>query len=88
MKEKTTAKRPAAKAAPELDDALFERRLVRHYDELKWLYCELYHGDIAASTTSWACSAGAGPTGRRTCASRMPAGRPTPTGTAAGTCWA
>ena len=48
MKEKTTAKRPAAKAAPELDDALFERRLVRHYDELKWLYCELYHGDIAA----------------------------------------
>ena len=48
MKEKTTAKRPAAKAAPELDDALFERRLARHYDELKWLYCELYHGDIAA----------------------------------------
>ena len=48
MKARTTAKRPAAKAAPELDDALFERRLARHYDELKWLYCELYHGDIAA----------------------------------------
>ena len=22
----------------------FERRLSRHYDELKWLYCELYPG--------------------------------------------
>ena len=27
---------------------MFERRLARHQDELKWLYCELYHGDIAA----------------------------------------
>ena len=23
----------------------FETRLARHYDELKWLYCELYHDD-------------------------------------------
>ena len=47
MKQKATAKQPAAKAAP-ADAALFEARLARHYDELKWLYCELYHGDIAA----------------------------------------
>ena len=25
----------------------FETRLARHYDELKWLYCELYHDDEA-----------------------------------------
>ncbi len=29
-------------------EAIFERRLARHYDELKWLYCELYHGDMQA----------------------------------------
>ena len=23
--------------------SVFDRRLARHYDELKWLYCELYH---------------------------------------------
>ena len=26
----------------------FENRLAGHYDELKWLYCELYHNDEAA----------------------------------------
>ena len=26
----------------------FDRRLARCGDELKWLYCELYHGDIEA----------------------------------------
>lgn len=26
----------------------FERRMSRHYDELKWLYCELYEGQQAA----------------------------------------
>ena len=26
----------------------FQRRLDSRYDELKWLYCELYHGDMAA----------------------------------------
>ena len=26
----------------------FQTRLARHFDELKWLYCELYHGDEAA----------------------------------------
>ncbi|MBD5168985.1 MAG: amylosucrase [Oscillibacter sp.] len=26
----------------------FDRRLARHYDELKWLYCELYHNDTQA----------------------------------------
>lgn len=25
-------------------EAIFEKRLARHYDELKWLYCELYEG--------------------------------------------
>lgn len=30
------------------DSSVFERRLARHYDELKWLYCELYHGDLGA----------------------------------------
>lgn len=43
---------PAETAAPaqsdEKGDAVFERRLARHYDELKWLYCELYHGDMQA----------------------------------------
>lgn len=26
---------------------VFKERLERHYDELKWLYCELYEGGIA-----------------------------------------
>ena len=29
-------------------DETFSRRFDRHYDELKWLYMELYHGDEAA----------------------------------------
>lgn len=32
----------------EVSDTVFEQRLARHYDELKWLYCELYHGDLTA----------------------------------------
>ena len=27
-------------------ETLFSRRMGRHYDELKWLYCELYEGGI------------------------------------------
>ena len=27
---------------------VFDRRLERHYDELKWLYSELYHQDEQA----------------------------------------
>ena len=27
-------------------ETLFSRRMRRHYDELKWLYCELYEGGI------------------------------------------
>jgi len=27
---------------------IFDQRLARHYDELKWLYCELYHNDEKA----------------------------------------
>ena len=27
-------------------ETVFKRRLARHYDELKWLYCELYEGGI------------------------------------------
>ena len=43
-------KRPSASPASPaaLDCDVFDRRLARHYDELKWLYCELYHGDLAA----------------------------------------
>ena len=29
-------------------DETFKKRLARHYDELKWLYCELYHGEEGA----------------------------------------
>ena len=29
-------------------DSVFTRRFLRHEDELKWLYCELYHGDMQA----------------------------------------
>ena len=29
-------------------DAIFAERFKRHEDELKWLYCELYHGDMQA----------------------------------------
>jgi amylosucrase len=34
--------------AKETPEEVFERRLARHYDELKWLYCELYHGNMQA----------------------------------------
>ena len=54
-KLKAAPKKEALKAAPPVEsqpadtgDAAFERRLARHYDELKWLYCELYHGDMQA----------------------------------------
>ena len=45
---------PVAPTVPETpapavrDTAVFEERLGRYYDELKWLYCELYHNDTAA----------------------------------------
>ncbi len=39
------AKKPAATAPTRTD---FERRLARHYDELRWLYCELYANDVPA----------------------------------------
>ena len=29
-------------------DAIFKKRLARHYDEMKWLYSELYHNDQQA----------------------------------------
>ena len=29
-------------------DENFKARLDRHYAELKWLYCELYHNDTRA----------------------------------------
>ena len=51
-KLKAAPKKEALKAAPgkpaAQEDAVFERRLARHYGELKWLYCELYHGDEQA----------------------------------------
>ena len=39
---------PEAPAPAVRDTAVFEERLGRYYDELKWLYCELYHNDTAA----------------------------------------
>lgn len=39
---------PQTPPAAPVDTAVFDRRLARHHDELKWLYCELYHGDLAA----------------------------------------
>jgi len=37
-----------APAEPETAQTDFDRRLERRCGELKWLYCELYHGDEAA----------------------------------------
>ena len=34
--------------APAEERTAFDRRLERHYGELRWLYCELYHNDTAA----------------------------------------
>ena len=39
---------PETPAPAVRDTAVFEERLGRYYDELKWLYCELYHNDTAA----------------------------------------
>ena len=45
----TAESAPAEPAAvPEVVDTDFDRRLQPRCDELKWLYCELYHGDEAA----------------------------------------
>lgn len=43
--EESQAEQPAP-VHPDPD--AFQRRLDSRYDELKWLYCELYHGDMAA----------------------------------------
>lgn len=29
-------------------EEVFDQRLARYYDELKWLYCELYNNDTQA----------------------------------------
>ncbi len=40
---------PSAPPPPaETGENAFDRRLERHYDELRWLYCELYHNDTQA----------------------------------------
>ena len=45
----TQATEPVQNAAAHGEEnGVFERRLARHYDELKWLYCELYHNDMGA----------------------------------------
>lgn len=33
-----------------VNTTVFDQRLAECYDELKWLYCELYHGDMGAFT--------------------------------------
>ena len=52
---KTASKKAAPKKAPTRrstkakDDAVFQKRLARHHDELRWLYMELYdNGDMFA----------------------------------------
>ena len=42
-----SAVRPGAPAAVPEED-VFQRRLAARLDELKWLYCELYHNDTDA----------------------------------------
>ena len=35
-------------ATKSFDEELFNERLHKHYDELKWLYCELYQNNSKA----------------------------------------
>lgn len=41
-------KEPRLTAAPE-KDFIYQQRFFRYYDELKWLYCELYENSEAPS---------------------------------------
>ena len=38
-------RRKVKKAAKAGEDAVFQKRLARHHDELRWLYMELYGND-------------------------------------------
>ncbi len=40
--------RTVPKAGKPESESVFEKRLKKHYDELKWLYCEIYKNDPAA----------------------------------------
>lgn len=44
---------PQTPPAAPADTAVFDQRLARHYDELKWLYCELYNNNMEAF--DWLC---------------------------------
>ena len=46
-KKTGAVKEEPVKSAPAAESA-FDRRLARYLDELKWLYCEIYHNDTAA----------------------------------------
>ena len=46
--ERTPVERAGKPPAPAEERTAFDRRLERHYGELRWLYCELYHNDTAA----------------------------------------
>ena len=37
-------------------DETFKKRLARHYDEMKWLYSELYHNDQPRAMICSVCS--------------------------------
>lgn len=39
---------PRKKTSTSQTTSAFDQRLGKYYDELKWLYCELYNGDMAA----------------------------------------
>ena len=47
QKKTGAVKEEPVKSAPAAESA-FDRRLARYLDELKWLYCEIYHNDTAA----------------------------------------
>ncbi len=46
--ERTPVEQAGKAPAPAEERTAFDRRLERHYGELRWLYCELYHNDTAA----------------------------------------
>lgn len=47
---KSTKRSSTPRKKPDISQSVsaFDQRLGKYYDELKWLYCELYSGDMAA----------------------------------------
>ena len=68
------------------EEALFQQRLARHRDELRWLYMELYDNGPMFDAL---CSQMHGYAETRAAALKAgtPPGRPIRTGTSGTTCW-